>query len=94
MNISYQEMEEVAFTAYQDMTIHPGYQETMTVSTILPVEGMVLLEPGQGLASPLTGHAVRHRQHGQPVRTKRTEGRCSHIQMKTDENRPLHGIQH
>ena len=41
----YAEIDEVPFTAYQDTTIQPGYQETMVINTILPTEGLVFMEP-------------------------------------------------
>ena len=41
----YTEMDEVPFTAYQDTTIRPGYQETMVINAILPTKGLVFMEP-------------------------------------------------
>ena len=49
----YAEMEEVPFTAYQDTTIRPGYQDTMMISATLPTEGLVLLEPDREKRPPL-----------------------------------------
>ena len=51
--VEYVEMEEVPFTAYQDTTIRPGYQDTMMISAILPTEGLVLLEPDRERRPPL-----------------------------------------
>ena len=49
----YTKMEEVPFTAYQDTTVRPGYQDTMMVSVTLPTEGLVLLEPDREKRPPL-----------------------------------------
>ena len=50
---NYQEMEEAVFKPQNDMTIQPGYQETMSILMSLPAEGMVLLEPARSI-HPLT----------------------------------------
>ena len=49
----YVEMDEVPFTAYQDTTIRPGYQETMVISAILQTEGLVFMEPEREKRPPL-----------------------------------------
>ena len=51
--VEYTEMEEVPFTAYQDTTVRPGYQDTMMISATLPTEGLVLLEPDREKRPPL-----------------------------------------
>ena len=51
--VEYTEMDEVPFTAYQDTTVRPGYQDTMVVSTILPTEGLVLMESDREKRPPL-----------------------------------------
>ena len=51
--VEYTEMDEVPFTAYQDTTVRPGYQDTMMVSAILPTEGLVLMEPDREKRPPL-----------------------------------------
>ena len=59
-NAEYAEMDEVPFTAYQDTTIQPGYQETMVINTILPTEGLVFMEPEREKRPPLLAmpHAI------------------------------------
>ena len=49
----YVEMDEVPFTAYQDTTVKPGYQDTMMISATLPTEGLVFLEPDREKRPPL-----------------------------------------
>ena len=44
-DIEYAEMEDTPFSSYQDITIQPGYQETLVISAVLPAEGLVLMEP-------------------------------------------------
>ena len=51
--VEYTEMDEVPFTAYQDTTVRPGYQDTMVVSAVLPTEGLVLMEPDREKRPPL-----------------------------------------
>ena len=51
--VEYTEMEEVPFTAYQDTTVRPGYQDTMMISATLPTKGLVLLEPDREKRPPL-----------------------------------------
>ena len=51
--VEYTEMDEVPFTAYQDTTVRPGYQDTMVVSAVLPTEGLVLMEPEREKRPPL-----------------------------------------
>ena len=51
--VEYTEMDEVPFTAYQDTTVRPGYQDTMMVSATLPTEGLVLMEPDREKQPPL-----------------------------------------
>ena len=50
---TYVEMEEVPFTVYQNTTVKPGYQDTMIISAVLPIEGLVLLEPDREKRPPL-----------------------------------------
>ena len=50
---TYIEMEEVPFTVYQNTTVKPGYQDTMMISAVLPIEGLVLLEPDREKRPPL-----------------------------------------
>ena len=53
-------MDNVPFTAHQDTTIRPGYQETLVVNAILPTEGLVLMEPDRVRRQPLLAmpHAI------------------------------------
>ena len=46
-------MDKVPFTAYQDTTVRPGYQDTMVISAVLPTEGLVLMEPEREKRPPL-----------------------------------------
>ena len=59
-NAEYTEMDEVPFTAYQDTTIRPGYQETMVINAILPTKGLVFMEPEWEKRPPLLAmpHAI------------------------------------
>ena len=53
-------MDDTPFSSYQDVTIRPGYQESLVISTVLPAEGLVLMEPDQGRRLPLLAmpHAI------------------------------------
>ena len=45
---------------HQDVTIQPGYQETLVVNAVLPAEGLVLMEPDWERQPPLLAmpHAI------------------------------------
>ena len=44
-DVEYAKMEDTPFSSYQDVTIRPGYQETLVISAILPAEGLVFMDP-------------------------------------------------
>ena len=59
-DVEYAEMEDTPFSFYQDVTIRPGYQETLVISAVLPAEGLVFMEPDRGRRPPLLAmpHAI------------------------------------
>ena len=59
-DVEYAEMEDTPFSSYQDVTIQPGYQETLVISAVLPAEGLVFMEPDRGRRPPLLAmpHAI------------------------------------
>ena len=59
-DVEYAEMEDTHFSSYQDVTIQPGYQETLVISAVLPAEGLVFMEPDRGRRPPLLAmpHAI------------------------------------
>ena len=56
-DVEYAKMEDTPFSSYQDVTIRPGYQETLVISAILPAEGLVFMEPDRGTEATTVGHA-------------------------------------
>ena len=94
-DVEYAEMEDTPFSSYQDVTIHPGYQETLVISAVhTPSRRTGTHGTRPRTTTSIASHAPRHWQHDKQIQQCRLEEGRVNVKAATDEGWPIRGLQH